>query len=81
MTWKVHIELNELLMSMFEEKQIYRIDHYLGKETVQNILALVLPMHFSNHSGTGIILIMYRSQRQKPWARREEVLIMKAPVR
>jgi len=33
-------ELNELLMSMFDEKQIYRIDHYLGKETVQNILAL-----------------------------------------
>ena len=28
----------------FEEKQIYRIDHYLGKETVQNILAL----RFSN---------------------------------
>jgi glucose-6-phosphate 1-dehydrogenase len=25
---------------MFDEKQIYRIDHYLGKETVQNILAL-----------------------------------------
>ena len=24
----------------FEEKQIYRIDHYLGKETVQNVLAL-----------------------------------------
>jgi glucose-6-phosphate 1-dehydrogenase len=33
-------ELNELLSSMFDEKQIYRIDHYLGKETVQNILAL-----------------------------------------
>ena len=33
-------ELNELLMSMFDEEQIYRIDHYLGKETVQNILAL-----------------------------------------
>ena len=33
-------ELNELLMSMFDEKQIYRIDHYLGKETVQNIIAL-----------------------------------------
>src|SRR5712675_2311739 len=27
--------LNELLMGMFDEKQIYRIDHYLGKETVQ----------------------------------------------
>ncbi|MBS1654836.1 MAG: glucose-6-phosphate dehydrogenase, partial [Bacteroidetes bacterium] len=32
-------ELNQLLGSMFEEDQIYRIDHYLGKETVQNILA------------------------------------------
>src|ERR1700761_1960157 len=33
-------ELNELLMSMFKEEQIYRIDHYLGKESVQNILSL-----------------------------------------
>ena len=33
-------DLNQLLMSMFDEDQIYRIDHYLGKETVQNILAL-----------------------------------------
>jgi glucose-6-phosphate 1-dehydrogenase len=32
--------LNNLLRSMFDEEQIYRIDHYLGKETVQNILAL-----------------------------------------
>ncbi len=31
--------LNDLLHNMFEECQIYRIDHYLGKETVQNILA------------------------------------------
>ncbi|HWB65190.1 MAG TPA: glucose-6-phosphate dehydrogenase [Chitinophagales bacterium] len=31
--------LNTLLHSMFKESQIYRIDHYLGKETVQNILA------------------------------------------
>jgi glucose-6-phosphate 1-dehydrogenase len=31
--------LNKLLGGLFEEKQIYRIDHYLGKETVQNILA------------------------------------------
>lgn len=33
------IELNNLLSEAFEEEQIYRIDHYLGKETVQNILA------------------------------------------
>lgn len=32
-------KLNELLHSMYDETQIYRIDHYLGKETVQNILA------------------------------------------
>ena len=32
-------ELNETLHEHFHEEQIYRIDHYLGKETVQNILA------------------------------------------
>ncbi len=32
-------ELNKLLRGIFDEKQIYRIDHYLGKETVQNIMA------------------------------------------
>ncbi|MFC1785011.1 glucose-6-phosphate dehydrogenase [Candidatus Neomarinimicrobiota bacterium] len=31
--------LNQTLLNIFDEKQIYRIDHYLGKETVQNILA------------------------------------------
>jgi glucose-6-phosphate 1-dehydrogenase len=31
-------ELNYLLRKSFDESQIYRIDHYLGKETVQNIL-------------------------------------------
>jgi glucose-6-phosphate 1-dehydrogenase len=33
------MKLNEALTSHFEESQIYRIDHFLGKETVQNILA------------------------------------------
>ncbi len=32
-------ELNTELAQHFDEKQIFRIDHYLGKETVQNILA------------------------------------------
>lgn len=32
--------LNATLRSVFSESQIYRIDHYLGKETVQNILVL-----------------------------------------
>jgi glucose-6-phosphate 1-dehydrogenase len=32
--------LDETLHGCFEENQIYRIDHYMGKETVQNVLAL-----------------------------------------
>lgn len=32
-------ELNSKLLSIFNETQIYRIDHYLGKEVVQNIMA------------------------------------------
>jgi glucose-6-phosphate 1-dehydrogenase len=31
--------LNEQVHEVFDESQVYRIDHYLGKETVQNILA------------------------------------------
>ncbi len=31
--------LNKTLLASFDESQIYRIDHYLGKETVQNIMA------------------------------------------
>ena len=32
--------LNKELVSFFDEEQIYRIDHYLGKETVQNLMAV-----------------------------------------
>ncbi|MDA8383401.1 MAG: glucose-6-phosphate dehydrogenase [Betaproteobacteria bacterium] len=37
-------DINRVLARGFEERQIYRIDHFLGKETVQNILA----MRFAN---------------------------------
>ncbi|MDX1489919.1 MAG: glucose-6-phosphate dehydrogenase [Pseudohongiellaceae bacterium] len=36
--------INDSLTAIFDEEQIYRIDHYLGKETVQNLLA----MRFAN---------------------------------
>ena len=36
--------INDAIAELFSEKQIYRIDHYLGKETVQNILV----MRFAN---------------------------------
>jgi glucose-6-phosphate 1-dehydrogenase len=31
--------LNERVLSVFQEQQVFRIDHYLGKETVQNMMA------------------------------------------
>jgi glucose-6-phosphate 1-dehydrogenase len=34
------MEINDALAAVFHEQQIFRIDHYLGKETVQNILVL-----------------------------------------
>jgi glucose-6-phosphate 1-dehydrogenase len=33
-------ELNHAVLSVLDESQVFRIDHYLGKETVQNLLAL-----------------------------------------
>ena len=36
--------INDAIAEVFDERQIYRIDHYLGKETVQNILV----MRFAN---------------------------------
>jgi glucose-6-phosphate 1-dehydrogenase len=34
------LDLNHLVLSLFSEHQVFRIDHYLGKETVQNVLVL-----------------------------------------
>ena len=34
------ISINKEISGIFDESQIYRIDHYLGKETVQNLMAL-----------------------------------------
>ncbi len=39
------LEVNRILVKYLDESQIFRIDHYLGKETVQNLLAL----RFSNN--------------------------------
>lgn len=38
-------KINSIISNTFDETQIFRIDHYLGKETVQNIMVL----RFANH--------------------------------
>lgn len=38
-------QINQTILKAFKEEQIYRIDHYLGKETVQNLMVL----RFANH--------------------------------
>lgn len=49
------VELNRTIEEVFEPESVFRIDHYLGKETVQNILALRFanrmfePLWNSNH--------------------------------
>ena len=37
---RARMTLNDLVLGLFAEHQTYRIDHYLGKETVQNVLVL-----------------------------------------
>ena len=53
------IDLNKLLNNFFLEDQIYRIDHYLGKETVQNLMAMrfanqIFETHWNNNSVSNV---------------------------
>ena len=52
--------LNDEIHATFEEREIFRIDHYLGKETVQNLLAL----RFAN----GIFEPIWNRQLRRPRA-------------
>ena len=52
--------LNRMITNVFAESQVYRIDHYLGKDTVQNMLSL-------NPSGTGVTSTMCRLRLQSGW--------------
>jgi glucose-6-phosphate 1-dehydrogenase len=59
-------ELNKVLHAVFDESQIYRIDHYLGKETAQNILFFRFATPSSSRSGTGATWITSRLQYRRP---------------
>ncbi len=44
------VKIQEQIVKTFKESQIYRIDHYLGKETVQNLMVLRFANHLFEHS-------------------------------
>ena len=46
-------EINTIISDVFLEKQIFRIDHYLGKETVQNIMVLRFANYLFERSWNG----------------------------
>ena len=74
------VELNNCLLKVMSEKQIYRIDHYLGKETVQNFWSAVSPTGCSSRSGTTITLTMCRSPLRKQLALKPVAASTRTPV-
>jgi glucose-6-phosphate 1-dehydrogenase len=61
--------LDTLLANIFEERQIYRVDHYLGKETMQNMIAF----RFANSIFEPVWNNKHIDQVQITWAEKEGV--------
>ena len=72
-------QLNSDLLKIIKEDQIYRIDHYLGKETVQNILVFLFANGMFNRFGTAHSLTMFRSLWLKNSALNCVAVIMTMP--
>lgn len=62
-------ELDQKLENYFDEKQIFRVDHYLGKETVQNMLAF----RFANGIFEPVWNKNYIDHVQITWAEKEGI--------
>ena len=60
--------LNREVLEVFDERQVYRIDHYLGKETVQNVLAFRFANGSSSRCGTATTSTTSRSRPPRTWA-------------
>ena len=59
------IELGAVAQSVFPEASIFRIDHYLGKEAIMNILTSGSRIPFSSRSGIATMSPAYRSRWPK----------------
>ena len=54
-------ELNQMINRRFAESQVFRIDHYLGKETVQSLLVQRFANSIFEPPGTGTMCLVYKS--------------------
>ena len=74
-------QLNEQIREVFREEEIYRIDHYLGKEMVQNIEVIRFGNAFLSRSGITSILRMFKSHLVRPLVWRNVGVTTIIPVR
>ena len=61
------IEINEALACHFAENQIFRIDHYLGKEAVQNLLAFDSEIYCSKKFGLMLLWTIFKLLLLRLW--------------
>ena len=73
--------LNAKILKVLTEDQIYRIDHFLGKETVRTSWCCASPTASSNRCGIATTSITCRLPRRKPWAWSTAAGSTKRPVR
>ena len=74
-------QLNDELNQVLDEHQIFRIDHYLGKETVQNILVFRFGNGIFEPSGIATMSTMLRLRRRNRSVSRVVGRSMKRPGR
>jgi glucose-6-phosphate 1-dehydrogenase len=72
------IAINDEVSRIFKEDQVYRIDHYLGKETVQNLLALRFANILFEPIWNSAISSTCRSPWRNRWARAPAATTMRA---
>jgi len=60
------VALNKTVHSVFDESQVFRIDHFLGKESVDNILRFDLQTSSLSRSGTATTSATSRSTFPRP---------------
>jgi hypothetical protein len=73
--------LNAEILKTLQEHQIYRMDHFLGKETVQNIMALRFANGLFEPLWNASISTMSRSPRRRPSASSAAASSTRRPAR